>query len=40
MDIDIVEACECLCAWYGPPSAKKLETFDEEATAQREIDQG
>ena len=27
-------------AWYGPPSAKKLQTFDEEATGQREIDQG
>ena len=38
--MDIVEACECLRAWYGPPPAKKLETFDEEATGQREIDQG
>jgi hypothetical protein len=34
------EACECLRAWYGPPPAKKLQTFDEEATGQREIDQG
>jgi hypothetical protein len=38
--MDIVEACECLRAWYGPPPAKKLQTFDEEATGQREIDQG
>ena len=35
--MDIVEACECLRAWYGPPPAKKLETFDEEATGQREV---
>ena len=27
-------------AWYGPPPAKKLKTFDEEATDQHEIDQG
>ena len=26
--------------WYGAPPAKKLQTFDEEATGQREIDQG
>ena len=38
--MDIVEACEFLRAWYGPPPAKKLQTFDEEATGQREIDQG
>jgi cytochrome b len=38
--MDIVEACECLRAWYGPPPAKKLQTFDEEATGQHEIDQG
>ena len=38
--MDIVEACECLRAWCGPPPAKKLQTFDEEATCQREIDQG
>ena len=40
MDIVEVEVCECLRAWYGPPPAKKLQTFDEEATGQREIDQG
>jgi hypothetical protein len=40
LQMDIVEACECLRAWYGPPPAKKLKTFDEEATDQHEIDQG
>ena len=40
LQMDIVEACECLRAWYGPPPAKKLQTFDEEATGQCEIDQG
>jgi hypothetical protein len=35
--MDIIEACECLRAWYGPPPAKKLATFDE--AAQREMDQ-
>ena len=34
------EACECLRVWYGPPPAKKLKTFDEEATDQHKIDQG
>jgi len=39
--MDIVEACECLRAWYGPPpTTKKPETFDEKSTGQREIDQG
>ena len=38
--MDIVEAFEYLRTWYGPPPAKKLETFDEEATGQGEMDQG
>jgi hypothetical protein len=28
-----------ICLVYGPLPAKKLQTFDEEATGQREIDQ-
>jgi hypothetical protein len=22
--MDIIEACECLCAWYDPPATKRL----------------